>query len=152
VHCSRPVTQSHVGRQRRGLSLFAEQLTARDWGAYVPTNPRTLLTASNGGPRKLGPTSDMGQCLTRHVSQGVEEWSGVDHQDVLMCPRQQSEGDVTSDISGPNNRAGPCEVDPRPHANYQLGRSLAHEGSMRVVWMTRSGVTQVKRHWKRSGP
>jgi len=37
----------------------------------------------------------MGQCLTSNASQGAEEWSDVDHQDVLMCPWQQSEGDVT---------------------------------------------------------
>jgi len=29
----------------------------------VPTSPWTSLTASNGGSRKLGPTSGMGQCL-----------------------------------------------------------------------------------------
>ena len=56
------------------------------------------MTASNGGPRKLGTTSDMGQCLASDASQGVEKWSDVDHQDVLMCPRQQSEGDVTSNL------------------------------------------------------
>ena len=44
---------------------------------FVPTNPRASLIASNG----------VGQCLVRHVSQGAEEWSDVDHQDVLMCPR-----------------------------------------------------------------
>jgi len=69
-----------------------------------------------------------------------------------MCPRQHSEGDETSDIGDSNNRAGPREVDPRPHTNYQLERSLDHEGSMRVVWMTRSGVTQLKSHWKRYDP
>jgi len=110
------------------------------------------LTASNGGPHKLGPTSGVGQCLARHVSQGAEGWSGVDHQDLLMCHRQQSEGDVTSDIGDPNSIAGTREVDPKPHPSYQLGRSLGHEGSMCVVWMTGSGVTQVKSHWKRSGP
>jgi len=26
----------------RGLSLFAEQLSAQDWGACVPTRPRAL--------------------------------------------------------------------------------------------------------------
>jgi len=64
------------------------------------------------------------------MSQSAKEWSGVDHQDVLMCSRQHSEGDVTSDIGDSNNRAGPREVDPIPHTNYQLGRSLDHEGSM----------------------
>ena len=54
----------------------------------VPTSPRTSLTASKGGPHKLRPTSGMGQCLARHMSQGAEEWSDVVHQDVLMCPRQ----------------------------------------------------------------
>jgi len=78
-----------------------------------------MLIASNSGPRKLGPTSDVGQCLARQVSQGAEEWSGVNHQDVLMCSRQQSEGDVTLDIGDSNSRAGPREVDPRPHTNYQ---------------------------------
>ena len=73
----------------------------------VPTSPRTSLTASKGGPRKLGPTSGVGQCLARHVSQGAKEWSDVDHQDVLMCPRQQSEDDVTSGIGDLNNKAGP---------------------------------------------
>ena len=67
------------------------------------------------------------------MSQGVEEWSSVDHQDVLLCPRQYCEGDVTSDIGDSNSRAGPCEVDLRPHTSYQLGRSLDHEGSMCVV-------------------
>jgi len=81
------------------------------------------------GPCKLGPTSGVDQCLARHGSQGVEEWSGINHQDVLMCPRQYSEGDETSDIGDSNNRAGPREVDPRPHTSYQLRRSLDHEGS-----------------------
>ena len=63
-----------------------------------------------------------------------------------MCPRQYSEGDERSDIGDSNSRAKPREVDPRPHTNYQLGRSLDHEGPMRVVWMTRSGVTQEKSH------
>jgi len=65
-----------------------------------------------------------------------------------MCPREQSEGDVTSDIGDPNSRAGPREVDPRLHISYQLGRSLYHEGSLHVVWMTRLGVTQLKNPWK----
>jgi len=64
------------------------KLKTRDWGAYVPTCPQTSLTASNGGPRKLGPTSGMGQCLASDANQGAEEWSDVDHQDVLICPRQ----------------------------------------------------------------
>jgi len=46
------------------------------------------------------------------MSQGVEEWSGVDHQDVLKCPQPQSEGEVTSDIGDSNNRDGPREVNP----------------------------------------
>jgi len=99
------------------------------------------------GPRKLGPTSSVGQCLARHESQSAEEWSGVDHQDVLMCPRQYSEGDETSDIGDSNNRAGRREVDPRPHTSYNLGRSLDHEGSVRVVWMTCSSVTPVKSYY-----
>jgi len=53
---------------------------------------------------------------------------------------------MSSDIGESNNGAGPREVDPRQHTSYQLGRSLDHEGSMRVVWMTRSGVAQVKSH------
>jgi len=85
----------------------------------VPTSPRTSLTASNGGPRKLGPTSDMGQCLANGTRQGADESSHVDHQDVLMCPRQQSEGNVTSGVGDSNNRAGPREVDPKQHTNYQ---------------------------------
>jgi len=32
------------------------------------------------------------------VSQGGEEWSEINHQDVLMCPQQHGEGDETSDI------------------------------------------------------
>ena len=67
----------------------------------------------------MGLTTDIGQCLARHVSQGVEEWSGVVHQDVLMCPRQQSEGDVTSNIGDSNRRAEPREVSPRPYTSYQ---------------------------------
>jgi len=51
------------------------------------------------GPRKVDPTNGVGQCLARHAGQGAEEWSGADHQDVLMCPRQYSEGDERSDIS-----------------------------------------------------
>jgi len=66
-----------------------------------------------------------------------------------MCPRQGSEGDERSNIGDSNSRAGPREVDPRPHTDYQLGRSLDHEGSFCVVWMTRSSVTRVKSHWKR---
>ena len=57
--------------------------------------------------------------------------------------------DVSSDIDESNSGAGPREVDPRPRTSYQLGRNLDHEGSMCVVWMTRSGVTRVKSHWKR---
>ena len=98
------------------------------------------------GPRKLGLTSGVGQCLARHVSQGAEEWSEIDHQDVLMCPREHSEGDERSKIGDSNNRAGPREVGLGPYASYQLRRSLNHKGLMRVVRMTRSGVTQVKSH------
>jgi len=115
---------------------------------YRPVLERSWLLVMMG-PHKLGPTSGVGKCLARHVSQGAEEWSGVDHQDVLMCPRQYSEGNETSGIGDSNSRVGPREVDPIPHTNYQLGRSLDHEGSMRVVWMTHSGVTRVKSHWKR---
>jgi len=104
------------------------------------------------GLRKMGPMSGVGQCLARHMSQGAEEWLGIDHQDILMCPRQYSEGDETSDIGDSNSRAGPREVDPIPHTCYQLGRSLGHEGSMHVVWMTRLGVTRVKSDWKRYDP
>jgi len=32
-----------------------------------------------------------------------------------MCPRQQSEGDVTSDIGDSNNRAGPPKMGPGPY-------------------------------------
>ena len=65
--------------------------------------------------------------------------------------RHRSSGyvDVSSDLSKSNSRAGPQEVDPRKHTSYQLERSLNHEGSMRVVWMTRSGVARVKSHWER---
>jgi len=38
----------------------------------VPTSPRTSLTASNAGPRKLGSTSGTGQCLTSDASQGAK--------------------------------------------------------------------------------
>jgi len=37
--------------------------------------------------RKVGPMSDIGHCLTRHVRQGTEKWLDIDHQDVLMCPK-----------------------------------------------------------------
>jgi len=86
---------------------------------FVPTNPRTSLTASNGGPCKLGPTSGMRQCLENGTRQGADEWLDIDHQDVQMCPRQQSEGDVTLDITDSNSRAGPREVDPKQHTSYQ---------------------------------
>jgi len=46
----------------------------------------------------MGPTSGMGHCLTGNMNLGANEWSDVDHQDVSMCPRQQSEADVTSGI------------------------------------------------------
>ena len=46
----------------------------------VPTSPRASVTTSND---KLGPTSGVGQCLVRHVNQCANEWSDVDHQDVL---------------------------------------------------------------------
>ena len=59
---------------------------------------------------------------------------------------------MTSDLGDSNNRVRPQEVDPRPHTSYQLGRSLDHEDSMRVAWMTRSSVTRVKSHWKKYGP
>jgi len=101
------------------------------------------------GPHKLGPTSGVGQCLARHVSQVAEEWSDIDHQDVLMCPRQCSEGDDRSNIGDSNRRAGPREVGPRPYTSYQLRRCLDHKRSICVVWMTRLGVTRVKSHWKR---
>jgi len=78
----------------------------------------TYLSSVMMGPRKLGPTSGVGQFLARHVCQSVEEWSGIDHQDVLMCPRQYSEGDERSNIDDSNNRAGPREVDPKPHTSY----------------------------------
>jgi len=81
------------------------------------------LTAGSGGPRKLGLTIGMGQCIACGTRQGADEWSDVDHQDVLMCPRQQSEGDVTSDIGDSNSRAGPGEVGPSQHASYQKGEA-----------------------------
>ena len=31
------------------------------------------------GPHKVGLVSDMGQCLTKHVRQGTEDWSDIDH-------------------------------------------------------------------------
>jgi len=67
----------------------------------VPTSPQTSLTASNGGPRKVGLTSGMGQCLT-----SGNEWSDVDHQGAPMYPQQQSETDVTSGIGDSNSRIG----------------------------------------------
>jgi len=67
----------------------------------------------------MGPTSGVGHCLTSDMSQGADEWSDVDHQDVLMCPRQQSEGDVTSNIGHSNNITGPREVGPKQHTSYQ---------------------------------
>jgi len=73
----------------------------------LPISPRVSLTTNSEGPRKLGPTSSVGQCLARQVSQVVEEWSDIGHQDALMCPRQYSEGDETSDIGDSNKRAGP---------------------------------------------
>jgi len=85
----------------------------------IPTSHQTLLTTSSGGPRKLGPTSGMGQCLVSGTRQGADELSEVDHQDPLMCPRQQSEGDVTSDVGDSNSGAGPREVDPKQHTSYQ---------------------------------
>jgi len=61
----------------------------------------------------------MDQCFASGTRQGVDEWSDVDHEDVLICHRQQSEGDVTLDIGDSNNRVGPREVDPRQHTSYQ---------------------------------
>jgi len=101
---------------------------------------------SGEGSRKLSPTSSVGQCLARHVSQGVKEWSDIGYYDALMCPRQYSEGDETSDIGESNSRAGPRKEDHRPHTSYQLGRKPSSQGSMRVVWMTRSGIIRVKSH------
>ena len=49
VQYSRPFIQSHVGQQRQELSLFAEQVTTRDWGPRVPTSPRASLTTGNIG-------------------------------------------------------------------------------------------------------
>jgi len=66
----------------------------------------------------MGPTSGMGHCLTSKMSQGDDEWSDVDHQDVPICPRQ-SEANVTSGIGDSNNRTGPREVGPRQHTSYQ---------------------------------
>jgi len=86
---------------------------------FVATSLRTSLTTSNGVPCKLGPTRGIGQCLVNEASQGAEEWLGVDHQDVLMFPRQQSESDVTLDISDSNSRAGPRVVGLRPYTSYQ---------------------------------
>jgi len=54
----------------------------------VPTSPRTLLTTSNGGPCKMGPTNDLSHYLASDMRQGADEWSDVDHQDVAVCPRQ----------------------------------------------------------------
>jgi len=123
------------------------------------------------GPRKLGLTSGMGQCLaddtprvsrsgqasvtyvrshkryTQSASQTVRpEGRGVVRHRSSRC------ADVSSDIGESDSGARPREVDPRPHTSYQLGRSVDHKGSMRVVWMTRSGVTRVKSHRKRYGP
>ena len=82
------------------------------------------------------------------MTQGVEEWSDVEYQDMLMCPRQQSGGDVTSNIGDSNSRAGATRGESHTTHQLSVGRSLDHEGSMRVVWMTRSGVAQVKSRWK----
>jgi len=84
------------------------------------------------GPHKVGPTSGVGQCLASHVSQGAEEWSDADHDDVLMCPQQYHEVHEKSDIGDSNSKAGPREVDPRLHTSYQLGRSLGHDSP--CVW------------------
>ena len=76
------------------------------------------------GPRKVGPTSGMGQCLARHVRQGTEEvvrhWSPG-------CADVSPGSVERSGIGDSNNRVGPWEVDPRPHTNYELGRSLCHK-------------------------
>ena len=69
VHCSRPITQCHVGRRGWSLSLFVEtSYSLRLGGACVQVRPWSSAwekdighrwTDSNGGPRKLGPTSSM---------------------------------------------------------------------------------------------
>ena len=56
VHCTRPVTRSHVGQQGEAIISLLNKLTTRDWGACVPTSPRTrALTKVMVGPRRLGP-------------------------------------------------------------------------------------------------
>ena len=80
----------------------------------VPTSPRTSLITSNGGPCRLGLTS--GMC------QGADEWSDVDHQNMPMCPQQQSEADVISGIGDSNNRTGPREVGPKQHTVISRGK------------------------------
>ena len=110
------------------------------------------------GPRTLGPTSGEGQHLaygTPRASRGGQQYAQDVSQTVRPghrgVVRHQSSGyvDVSSNLGKSNSGVGLQEVDPRPRTSYQLGRSLDHEGSMRVVWMTRSGITQVKSHWKR---
>jgi len=96
------------------------------------------------GPRKVGPTSDMGQRLARHVRQGTEEWSNIDHQDVMMCPRHCGGRTSVTRIAELATRGG-------SQTTHQLSvrEKPRSRDSMRVVWMTRSGVTRVKSHWER---
>jgi len=91
----------------------------------------------------------MGTCLVSGMSQGVDEWSDVDHQDVPTCLRQQSEADVTSDISDSNSRTGSRNVDPKQQHQLSIGGCLGHEGSMHMVRIAYSGATQVKNHERR---
>jgi len=119
--------------RKSGTGLCTDQTSGIVW-------PLVMM-----GSRKEGPTSGMGQCLARHKRQGTGEWSDIDHQDVLMCPQHcievghrwlEQQSWVTRGGSQTTHR---LSVREKPRSRE----------SMRVVWMTRSGITQVKSHWER---
>jgi len=72
-----------LGRCLRELSVITKKDSASvKEGRTTPENPSLYvyrpvlgcrLTTSKKRPRKVGPTSGMGQCLARHVRQGTKE-------------------------------------------------------------------------------
>jgi len=65
--------ESHVGRQGEDLVSSLNKLQLETGGLVYWPVLRCRWSPVIMGPHKLSPTSGVGQCLARHVSQGAEE-------------------------------------------------------------------------------
>ena len=123
MYCSHPVTQCHVGRPARSLSLFAETSYSSRLGACFPTGPRsstpltdlrhrTPMPDSGRGPHKVGP---------KRTYQRIGQSSDIGTIDPDVGDRHRpspTEGEIGHWRS--ERYVGPREVGPRIILSQQL--------------------------------